>query len=82
MRIESARFQENEIRHERTTASPECSLCACVSRVKRGTEVQGTRGNGEEFLRVSRVSAGKSTIPPSRSREARIIREFLEKEGS
>lgn len=66
MRIESARFRENEIRHERMTARREQrSLYTCVPRVKRGAEVRGTRGNGEKFSRVSRVSAGKSAIPPT-----------------
>lgn len=65
VRIESARFRENEIRLMRERLRTESVLCARVCRGwKRGAEVQGTRGNGEKFSMVSRVSAGKSPIPP------------------
>lgn len=61
-------------------------LCVRKPRVNEGERLckalGGLGGNSEEFSRVSRVSAGKSAIPsPLSKSEARIIREFLEKEG-
>jgi len=80
VRIESARFRENEIRHERTTANRERPLCACV---KRGAEIQGTEygETARSFRWCQGCPQGNRRFLPSQL-GARIIREFLEKEGS
>lgn len=82
VRIESARFRENEIRRERERLGAGSGLCVCVPSVKpRGWKYKGLGETARSFRGCQECPQGNRRFPPLEP-GARIIREFLEKEGS